>query len=144
MWPVLQGHDHMHAYNEWSLIETGGTGTTRWHYYHHGITTTHKPSQGEPGRTYLQRMVKTIRLLSRSKHLLSIRYNDLSILAGYNWRYLYNKVIRQQRYKPTPTYLMHISQELSVNKDFINTIEGWDAPGLTFIAEKVSFLKEIQ
>jgi hypothetical protein len=29
MWLVLQGHDHMQAYNEWSLIDTDRTSTTR-------------------------------------------------------------------------------------------------------------------
>jgi hypothetical protein len=33
---------------------------------------------------------------------------------------------------------MHISQDLKCNKDFIKTIERGYAPGLAFIAEKVS------
>jgi hypothetical protein len=49
----------------------------------------------------------------------------------------------QQRYKPTPNYLMHISQDLKCNKDFINTIGGCYASGLAFVAEKISFLREI-
>jgi hypothetical protein len=57
---------------------------------------------------------------------------------------MYNKVIMQQRYKSTPSYLMHISPDLKCNTDFINTIEGCYAPGLAFVAEKVSFIKVVQ
>jgi hypothetical protein len=39
---------------------------------------------------------------------------------------------------------MHISQDLNYNKDFIKAIEGWYAPGLAYVAKKVSFLREIQ
>jgi hypothetical protein len=50
----------------------------------------------------------------------------------------------QQWHRSTPNYLMHISQDLKCNKDFIKAIEGCYAPGLACVAAKVSFLGEIQ